>query len=408
MNGGKRAACLTGKIGAVSAELYEQVKRNRKNRPRHDAPKYPRTIDRRVPIDHDCRVEVSVLSRLGVTLTHVALLLVCVCSQALGQETQSPQPKKIWTNDDLKQLSQQGALETGKPDSGENSSDADKNEPYRREKDPKWYFRQLEPLLQELTKVENNLRALSGAKRPGKAGTGTIELDNEAAGVTTDGEITFLERRRDDLRKRIDDLEEQGRHNNILPGQIRENAETRRWSPGSGESNSSGRESQSESGVAKELESRLAEDKKRLDDVEKDTEVQGLQETIARLEDQIEDMKRHPPTEAEQEGSPGSSEAIQTAKEEELSWRKQFGETDYKIAIARKELDILRREHNVLLMQYYANPATAMKEGVTRRDINNHRASIEGKQKELSELKNQREGLEDALRHAGGPPAWAR
>jgi len=403
-----------------------------------------------VPIDHDCKVEVSVLSRLGVTLTHVALLFVCVCSQALGQETQSPQPKKIWTNDDLKQLSQQGALETGKPGSGENSSDADKNEPYRREKDPKWYFRQLEPLLQELTKVENNLRALSEAKRSGKAGTGTIELDNEAAGVTTDGEITVLERRRDDLRKRIDDLEEQGRHNNILSGQIRENAEARRWSPGSGESNSSGRESQSESGVAKELESRLAEDKKRLDDVdkeldllrreqrleeqkefskpetqrrreaparlvrigneivEKDTEIQGLQERIARLEDQIEDTKRHPPTEAEQGGSPGSREAIQTAKEEEQSWRKQFGEIDYKIAIARKELDILQREHNVLLMQYYANPATAMKEGVARRDINNHRAAIEGKQKELSELKNQREDLEDALRHAGGPPAWAR
>lgn len=390
------------------------------------------------------------LSRVGVTLTHVALLLVCVCSQGLGQETQSPQPKKIWTNDDLKQLSQQGALETGKLGSGENSSDVDKNEPYRREKDPKWYFRQLEPLRQELTKVENNLRALSEAKRSGRTGRGTIELDNEAAGVTTDGEIVILERRRDDLRKRIDDLEEQGRHSNILPGQMRENAETRRWSPESGESNSSGRESHSESGVAKELESRLAEDKKRLDHVdkeldllrreqrleeqkefskpetqprrevparlvrigneivEKDTEVQGLQERIARLEDQIEDTKRHPPTEAEQGGSPGSSEAIQTVKEEELSWKKQFGEIDYKIAIARKELDILQREHNVLLMQYYANPATGMKEGVTRRDINDHRTAIEGKQKELSELKNQREDLEDALRHAGGPPAWAR
>src|SRR5256884_5190061 len=109
---------------------------------------------------------------------------------------------------------------------------------------------------------------------------------------------------------------------------------------------------------AKELESRLAEDKKRLDDVDteldllgreqrleeqkefskpetqqrreaparlvaigneivtKDTEVQGLQERIARLEDQIEDTKRHPPTEAEQRGGPGSSEAIQAAKEE--------------------------------------------------------------------------------------------
>lgn len=390
------------------------------------------------------------LSRLGVTLTHIALLLACVCSQALGQETQSPQPKKVWTDEDLKKLSQQGTVKTGKPVSCENSSEADKNEPYRREKDPKWYFRQLEPLRQELTRVENNLRVLSEAKRSGKAGTRTIELDSEEAGVTTDGEITVLERRRDDLRKRIDDLEEQGRHNNILPGQMRENAETRRWSPDNGEPNGSGCENQSESGVAKELQSRLAEDKKRLDDadkeldllrreqrleeqkefskpetqrrreaparlvgigneiLEKDAEVQGLQERIAQLEDQIEDTKRHPATEAGQGERPGSTEAIQTEKEAELSWRKQFGEIDYKIAIARKELDILQREHNILLMQYYANPATAMKEGVTRRDINNHRAAIEGKQKELSELKNQREDLEDALRHAGGPPAWAR
>jgi hypothetical protein len=395
-------------------------------------------------------LEVSVLSRFGVTLTHIALLLACVCSQALSQETQSPQPKRVWTDEDLKKLPQQGTLKTGKPVSRENSSEADKNEPYRREKDPKWYFRQLEPLRQELTRVENNLRVLSEAKRSGKAGTGTIELDSEEAGLTTDGEITVLERRRDDLRKRIDDLEEQGRHNNILPGQMRENAETTRWSPDNSEPNGSGRENQSESGVAKELQSRLAEDKKRLDDadkeldllrreqrleeqkefskpetqrrreaparlvgigneiVEKGAEVQGLQERIAQLEDQIEDTKRHPATEAEQRERPGSTEAIQTEKGAELSWRKQFGEVDYKIAIARKELDILQREHNILLMQYYANPATAMKEGVTRRDINNHRRAIEGKQKELSELKNQREDLEDALRHAGGPPAWAR
>ena len=390
------------------------------------------------------------LSRLGTTLTHVTLLLACLSSQALSQDTQSPQPKKIWTNENLKQHSGQGVVETGKPASAQNSSDADKNEPYRREKDPKWYFRQLEPLRQELTRVENRLRALSEAKSSGKAGTGTIDLDNEEEGATTDGEITVLERRRNDLRKRIDDLEEQGRHNGILPGQMRENAETRGWSPERDESDSSGHESQSESGVAKELKSRLVEDKKRLYDVdkeldllrreqqleeqkefskpetqarrvastrlvrigneivEKDTEAQDLQERIARLEDQIEDTKRHPRTEMEQGGSPASSEATQNAQEEELSWRKQFGEIDYKMAVARKELDILQREHNLLLMQYYANPATAMKEGVTRRDINNHRAAIEGKQKELSELKNQREDLEDALRHAGGPPAWAR
>ena len=386
----------------------------------------------------------------GLTLIHIVVFLTCVCPQALSQETRSPQRKKVWTNDDLKQLSQQETVETGKPSLRENSSEADRNEPYSREIDPKWYFRQLEPLRQELTTVQNNLRALLDAKRSGKTGTAAVDLDNEEAGATTDGEIYVLERRRDDLRKRIEDLEDQGRRNDIPPGQMRENAETRRWSLESEESNSSRPERQHESEVVRELQSRLAEDKKRLAEVdkevdllrreqqleeqkefskpetqqrsksseslvkigdeivEKDSNVQGLQERIARLEDQIEDTKRHPSRGPERSGTLTSGEFVQGTREEEPSWRKQFEDVDYKIAIARKELDILQREHNVLLLQYYANPATAMKESVTRRDINNHRAAVGRKQQELTELKKQREDLEDALRHAGGPWAWAR
>ena len=49
-----------------------------------------------------------------------------------------------------------------------------------------------------------------------------------------------------------------------------------------------------------------------------------------------------------------------------------------------------------------------MKESVTRKDINQHRKAIEEKKKEIVELKGQREALEDALRHAGGPAGWAR
>ena len=101
----------------------------------------------------------------------------------------------------------------------------------------------------------------------------------------------------------------------------------------------------------------------------------------------------------------GNSESSQN---DEAFWRKQFSEIDYKIRIAKSELDILQREHNVLLLQYYSNPATAMKESVTRRDINKHRNAIEGKEQELTKLKKHREDLEDALRHAGGPAGWAR
>jgi len=60
------------------------------------------------------------------------------------------------------------------------------------------------------------------------------------------------------------------------------------------------------------------------------------------------------------------------------------------------------------LVQYDPNPSTAMKESITRKRINEHRKAIEDKKKEITELKKQRDNLEDALRHAGGPAGWAR
>jgi phage-related minor tail protein len=49
-----------------------------------------------------------------------------------------------------------------------------------------------------------------------------------------------------------------------------------------------------------------------------------------------------------------------------------------------------------------------MKESITRRRINEHRKAIEHKKKELADLKKQRDELEDALRHTGGPAGWGR
>ena len=92
----------------------------------------------------------------------------------------------------------------------------------------------------------------------------------------------------------------------------------------------------------------------------------------------------------------------------EAHWRKKFAALDYQIRTAQAELDILQREHNLGLVQYYPNPGTAMKESVTRKEINEHRKAIADKKRELAELKKQRDDLEDALRHAGGPAGWAR
>jgi hypothetical protein len=404
-------------------------------------------------------VEVIVVSRLWITLTYGAMVFTCVYYPALGQETQTPPPKKIWTNDELKQLRLEEAKETLGLASTNRLAQAKQDEPYRHERDPHWYVKQLQPLREELATVEQKLRSLSEARRSGKGGTSSVNLDQLEEGVTTGDQLTIFQARRAQLLRRIDDLEEQARHNGIEAGALREGHDTEGWSPTEGAGSGSevaAEGTKKKSRVVTELEGQLAEEKKDLENadkevdllrreqkleernefswpgprsrrdppprltkistemLEKDSEVQELEQKIAELEDRLEDAKRRSPEDGEQVtsagGPPGQSRDSNSAdsQQDEALWRKKFSEVDYKIRMAKSELDILQREHNVLLMQYYANPTAALKESVTRRDINKHRTAIETKQKELAELKNERDDLEDALRHAGGPPAWSR
>jgi len=121
-------------------------------------------------------------------------------------------------------------------------------------------------------------------------------------------------------------------------------------------------------------------------------------------------LKRNSPASATETDAVAGKSANDSDHDErkEEYWRKQFAAIDYKITAAQTELDILQRELNLGSVQYYPNPSTTMKESVTRKDINEHRKAIEEKKKEIAELKKQRDALEDALRHAGGPAGWAR
>jgi len=112
---------------------------------------------------------------------------------------------------------------------------------------------------------------------------------------------------------------------------------------------------------------------------------------------------------AETNSGTGSLQSEQASEvENEALWRKRFAAIDYKIRIAQTELDILQRELSLGSVQYYANPATAMKESITRRAINEHRKAIEDKKKEIADFNKQRSDLEDELRHADAPAGWAR
>jgi hypothetical protein len=314
---------------------------------------------------------------------------------------------------------------------------------YTRFRNARWYALQLQSLREELAKIDTDVRTLAEARKSGKGMTDAVALDQEPEGVTSEGQMEVLRKRRAVLLLQIDALEEQSRHNAIVPGELR-----REYGPEEPETTSVRKLNREE----KDVENALAQEKEHLAHarkeaelfrrdqklkaqqeysnpeprsrrnnqselvgigahlVEKEDEVKEAEQKVADFEDRLEDLKRNSPaiateTDAVAAESPNDSDHDE---KNEAYWRKEFAAIDYKITTAQTELDILQRELNLGSVQYYPNPSTAMKESVTRKDINEHRNAIEEKKKEIAELKKQRDDLEDALRHAGEPAGWAR
>src|SRR6266851_4995930 len=92
----------------------------------------------------------------------------------------------------------------------------------------------------------------------------------------------------------------------------------------------------------------------------------------------------------------------------EAAWRKRFQAQRDKIAKAEKELDLLGRELEKAQVEYYPDPQKAMTQQNTRADINAITAKIDAKKKELDQLGQGLDDLEDQLRKSGGDPGWAR
>jgi len=315
---------------------------------------------------------------------------------------------------------------------------------YSRFHDPKWYARQIQGLQDEIAKIDVDLRTLAEARKSGKGATDAVALDQEPEGVSPEGQIHVLRKRRVELLRQIDALEEQARRNAIPPGDIRKEYESEPLA--SAPLNPSAEMKSVEEALAQakenleharkevdllrrnqklkaQQENSNPEPRSRRDKpsdlvgigmrlTEKEAEAREAEQRVVELEDQLEDLQRIPPNESEAKAHSADSESLSLKTElndrDEAYWRKQFAAIDYKIITSQTELDILQRELNSGLVQYDPNPATAMKESITRRRINEHRKAIEDKKKDLAELKKQRDELEDALRHAGGPVGWGR
>jgi chromosome segregation ATPase len=92
----------------------------------------------------------------------------------------------------------------------------------------------------------------------------------------------------------------------------------------------------------------------------------------------------------------------------EAAWRKKFQNQRDLISRAEKELDLLQRELEKAQVAYYPDPQKALMEQNNRQEINDKTAKIDAKKKEIDQLKQGMEDMEDQLRKSGGDPGWAR
>src|SRR5229473_2927119 len=92
----------------------------------------------------------------------------------------------------------------------------------------------------------------------------------------------------------------------------------------------------------------------------------------------------------------------------QAAWRRRFQVQRDKITKAEKELEILGRELEKAQMEYYPDPQKAMKQQNSRADINAINAKIDAKKKEVAQLQQGLDDMEEQLRKSGGDPGWAR
>src|ERR1700730_10236984 len=135
---------------------------------------------------------------------------------------------------------------------------------YTRFRDAKWYALQLQSLREELAKIDIDVRTLIQARKSGKGATDAVALDQEPEGVNPEGQIYVLRKRRGELLRQIDTLEEQARHNEIVLGELR-----REYGPEEPETTSVRKLNREE----KQVENALAQEKEHLAHARKEAEL---------------------------------------------------------------------------------------------------------------------------------------
>jgi hypothetical protein len=175
--------------------------------------------------------------RVAGFLTLAGAAAACLAPPALGQNvpTFSKQvvASRVWTNDDMDQLRNEGLISTFSAAPG-----ATANQPAQqaqasppaltprpvRVEDPDWYAEQAARLQAELdsrqSALQQYVRAIADARSRTNM-TGGIALDKDSIGVTPEAGIQILQAQVNETQSQLDDLAELARENGIPPGVLR-------------------------------------------------------------------------------------------------------------------------------------------------------------------------------------------
>lgn len=139
--------------------------------------------------------------------------------------------KKVWTNDDLDRLrntvpvSTLGASPARAQAAGEAAAGGPEKagapEALPKEKDPEWYRQQMGSLRAELERTEKEISRLRSFLANPSTGQAGLALNKENDSLSPANQIELLQRRRDEVKHQMDDLEDQARRNGISPGALR-------------------------------------------------------------------------------------------------------------------------------------------------------------------------------------------
>jgi hypothetical protein len=127
--------------------------------------------------------------------------------------------KKVWTNEDLKNLRANSPLSLiGMEEGLEASLQATSTQrPWIREEDPRWYAYEIGARRDSLDEVEGQLDNIAEIQKAGVGISDEFPLDKNSPGLFLPGTVFVFESQATELESEIDALQDLARQNNIAP-----------------------------------------------------------------------------------------------------------------------------------------------------------------------------------------------